>query len=240
MRKPFFLSVLFGLLLAIIALLASSSYAQDKSENQSKKGYGMIEGQVVTKEGLPVANATVYAFEYGRSPSNVTDVQGKFMLTHLPVGKHRIIAYKEGDGFPNLLWSFYSEAYKREEFPIVNVEENQLVRGVIVRLGPKAGRLLIRVIDAKTKQPIRDVSVALNHKGKRKTLFRSGTTRSDGEFDLLIPPSIPINVVLSAPGYKTWRYVNAKSVDRDAVRIQSGSSRKIIVELKPVKSIVHE
>jgi hypothetical protein len=109
------------------------------------------------------------------------------------------------------------------------------VQGVIVRLGPKAGRLLIRVIDAKTKQPIRDVSVALNHKGKRKTLFRSGTTRPDGRFDLLIPPSIPINVVLSAPGYKTWHYVNAESADRDAVRIQSGSSRKIIVELKPVK-----
>jgi hypothetical protein len=235
MRKALFLSVLFGLLLPIMAFLASSSYAQDKSENQSKKGYGMIEGQVVTMEGVPVANATVYAFEYGRSLINITDVQGKFTLTHVPVGEHRIIAYKEGDGFPNLLWSFYSEAYKREEFPTINVEENQPVRGVIVRLGPKAGRLLIRVIDAKTRQPIRDASVALNHKGKPKTLFRSGTTMPDSKFDLLIPPSIPINVVISAPGYKTWRFVNAESVDRDAVRVQSGSSRKIIVELRPVK-----
>jgi hypothetical protein len=235
MRNALFLSVLFGLLLPILAFLASSSYAQDKSENQSKKGYGMIEGQVVTMEGVPVANATVYAFEYGRSPINVTDVQGKFTLTHLPVGEHRINAYKEDDGFPNLLWSFYSEAYKREEFPIVNVKENQLVRGVIVRLGPKAGRLLIDVIDAKTRQPISDVSVALNHKGKPKTLYRSGTTTPDGRFDLLIPPSIPINVVLSAPGYETWRYANAESVDRDAVRIESGSSRRIIVELQPVK-----
>ncbi len=54
----------------------------------------------------------------------------------------------------------------------------------------------------------------------------------DGEFDTLIPPSVPINIVVEAPGYKTWRYGNRGSADRDAIRLLPGSSKEMTVELK--------
>jgi len=230
MRRSFFLSVFFGLPLLMTVLRAHD--AQDKSVNQTKQSHAVVEGRVVTNDGMPVANATVYALRDCRSFLNVTDDQGNFTLPVL-AGKHRISAYKESDGYPDLLWSFYSEAYGREGFPIVNVEENQIVRGVIVRLGPEASRLFIRVIDARTKRPIRDASLALNHKGKPETRFEPGGTKMDGEFDTLIPASLPINVVLKAPGYKTWRYVKGGSVDRDVIRLRPGSSIEMTVELKP-------
>jgi hypothetical protein len=229
MASNLFLCFFFGLLSPVTAFLASD--VQDKSDNQPTNSYGTIEGHVVTSEGMPVAKATVYAFRNGRHLLGVADEHGKFTLPVL-VGKHRISAHKESEGYPDLLWSFYSEAYGREGFPIVNVEENQVVQGVIVRLGPKASRLFIRVIDAKTKRPIRDASLALNHKGKPGTLFQPGGTNMDGEFDTLIPPSVPINVVVKAPGYKTWRYGNRGSGDRDAIRLLPGSSKEMTVELK--------
>lgn len=233
MRKAVSLCVFPGLLLFVAAHFAQMhpGYARDESANQSKERYGTVEGQVITREGLPVPDATVYAFKLGGSPLASTNTKGKFTLP-APVGKHRISAYKESESYPDPLWSFYSEAYGRNESPIVNVQENQIVQGVIVRLGPKARRLFIRVIDAKTKRPIRDASLALNHKGKPGTLFQPGGTTMDGEFNTLIPPSVPINVVVKAAGYKTWRYNNRGSAVRDAIRLRPGSSRKMIVELK--------
>lgn len=232
MKKVVVLSALLGFLLSVLSFLPG--YAQDKSANQSGNRYGAVEGIVVTREGIPVADATVYILQIGRSLLGSTDINGMFTLAHIPVGNHKIIAYKESDGFPNLVWSFYSEAYSGEGFPVINVQENQTVRDVRVRLGPKASRLFISVIDAGTKQPIRDASVALNHKGKPKTLFKTGATTAEGSFDLLIPPSISINVVVEARGYKKWRYVKGGAVDRDAIRLLPGSSKKMTVELKQV------
>lgn len=234
MRKAVSLCVFAGLLFSVEAHFAHmhSAYARDEPENQSKERHGTVEGQVVTKEGLPVADATVYAFKIGGSPLASTNIEGKFTLTNLSSGKHLIIAYKESDGFPNLVWSFYSEAYGNDGKVVVNVEENRIVRDAIIRVGPKAGRLFIGVIDAKTKHPITDASVTMNHKGKPKVLIETGATRQDGGFDLLIPPSTPINVVVKAPGYSTWRYVKGGSVDRDAIRLRPGASKAMTVELK--------
>jgi len=235
MRKAVSRCVLPGLLLSVVTAFVQMhpGYAREEPASQSKERYGTVEGRVVTREGLPVANATVYAFKLGGSPLASTNIEGKFALTNLSAGKHVIIAYKESDGFPNLVWSFYSEVYGNDGKLVVSVEENQIVRDATIRLGPKAGRLLIRVIDAKTKLPIRDASLALNHKRKPETRFQPSATKMDGEFDTLIPPSLPINVVVKAPGYKTWRYVKGGSVDRDAIRLRTGSSKEMTVELKP-------
>jgi Carboxypeptidase regulatory-like domain len=227
---PFSLGL--ALLLTATSAPIRPAHARPGSTNQSAKGLGTIEGRVVTREGKPVSSATVYAFEYGRSPMATTDGQGGFTLRNLPAGNHAIFAYKESDGFPNLLWSFYGEAYAKEAFPVVNVGENQVVRDVIIRLGPQAGRLLIRVIDARTRQPIKDASITLNHKGKPRTLFEPGGTTTAGEFDILVPPSVPINVVVKAPGYRTWIYLDERSDDRDAIRLPPASSKKISVELE--------
>jgi hypothetical protein len=227
MKRAVSFSLLFSSLLLIAGILPGKA-----QNNQSEDRYGTVEGIVVTSEGTPVADATVYVFRVGRSILASTDTDGKFTLTNLPAGNHKILAYKESDGFPNVFWSFYSEIYPNTGFPVINVQENQTIRDVTVRLGPKASRLSINVIDAKTKLPIRDASVSLSHKGKPKTLLRSGTNKPEGGFELLVPPSIPINVVVEAPGYKTWSYSNKGNVDRDAIRIPVGNSKKITVELE--------
>lgn len=234
MRKAVRLCVFAGVLLSVVTAFARMQLGSVREEHasQSRERFGTVEGQVVTREGRPVANATVYAFQHGGSPLAFTNTEGKFALTNLSAGKHLIIAHKESDGYPNLVWTFYSEAYGNEGKLVVNVEANKTVQGATVQLGPKAGRLLIRVIDAKTRRAIRDVSLELNHKGKPNTRFEPGMTNLNGEFNTLIPPSRPINVVIKAPGYKTWRYVNRGSADRDALRLRPGASKEMTVELK--------
>lgn len=234
MRKAVRLGVLVGVLLSVVTAFALMLPGSARAEPGSQSGErnGTVEGQVVTREGLPVANAMVYAFQLGGSPLASTNTEGKFTLTNLSAGKHLIIAYKESDGYPNLVWTFYSEAYGNNGKLVVNVEENKTVRGATVRLGPKAARLLIRVLDAKTRRAIRDASLELSHKGKPNTRFEPGVTNIDGEFDTLIPPFRPINVVVKAPGYKAWRYANGRSPDRDAIRLLPGASKEMTVELK--------
>ena len=232
MKKVIILYALLGLLSSVVVILPT--YAESKYSNQAVHRFGAIEGVVVTKEGIPVADAKVYVLQTGRSLLAATDGNGRFALTRIPPGTHRVIAYKESDGFPNLVWSFYSEAYQDEGSAQINVLENQTVRDVRVRLGPKASRLLLTVTDAKTGQPITDASVSLNHKGKPNTLFKSGATESNGTFNLLIPSSILINVAVEAQGYRTWRYVKGGAVNRDAIRFLPGISRRMTVRLERV------
>lgn len=203
---------------------------------------GSVEGQVVTGEGRPVAQAKVYARKIGESQQIerltvvYTDEQGRFTLSGLLAGEYLICAFKEDDDYPDLTFSFYSVAYRAVQRPRILIQDNQVVRDVVVRLGPKAGRLLVKVLDARTKNPIKDAEVALNHKDNPMTLLKSGPTELDGSFRLLVPSFMAVNMVVSAPDYRSWRYgTNGTATRTDAIVVKPGSERQIIVELDPSK-----
>jgi hypothetical protein len=197
-------------------------------------GKGQIEGTVVTAQRTPITGAMVYLFGDGRSPVTITDQNGRFVFKEVSAGSHKLVAYKESDGFPNMIWSFYSEAYRNTGVRLVNVSEKQTTRNLLISLGPKAGRLLIDVIDARTKRFIRSAEIALNHEGKPKTLMKSGTNRADRGFDILVPPSIRIEITINAPGYRPWPS-GGKRPERSAkiISVKSGSENNITVELQP-------
>jgi hypothetical protein len=211
----------------LLVLVAVASFAKSREMSQGDGPYGRIQGTVVSEEGAPVASAIVYLFGNGSSPMTTTDPDGGFYFQRVPVGNQKIIAYKEAEGFPNAVWSFYSEAYGGKGIRSVHVYGNQRVTRVVINLGTKAGRLLIHVIDAETKQPIKNANVAMIHKGKPKTLFRSGSNRQDG-FDVLIPPNIPIEIAVTAPDYQTWHYEKSGI---DSIRLSSGAEQDIMVAL---------
>jgi glycine cleavage system aminomethyltransferase T len=126
-----------------------------------------------------------------------------------------------------MTWSFYSEAYEGKGTQIVRISSNRAETRTIIRLGPKAGRLLIDVIDADSKQRVKDASVAMNHKGRPKTLIRSGSNTPDG-FDLLIPPDVSVEIAIGAPGYQTYHY---QKNDQDFLKLSSGAEKTLTIEL---------
>jgi hypothetical protein len=221
-------SVVSGLCCWFLTLgFAAGVYAQGKT-SQREQLNGVIKGTVVTENGLPVADAIVYLFgENGKSPVTSTNENGEFSFSNLPTGYHKVIAFKESAGFPNMLWSFYSETYEGKGMTSVYVDGTQRDTNAVVNLGPEFGHLLIRVIDADTKKPIGNAEVAMNRKGEPKTLLRSGANKPDG-FDLLLPPNIPIEFSITAPGYQVWHY---RQRGVDSIRLGSRSEQRITVEL---------
>ena len=119
-----------------------------------------------------------------------------------------ILAYKQSDRFPNPVSTFYSEAPKAEPFPVIDVQEGQTVTGVIIRLGPKASQLLIRIIDSTTRRPITDAEVSVNHLGKPFTLLKTGANTLQGDFryEVLVPAEVPLELRVTAQRYEAWRY----------------------------------
>jgi hypothetical protein len=166
-----------------------------------------------------------------------TDDQGRFSLSNLPDGEYTIRAYKEEDGYPDLTFSFYSEAYNAVRWPQITVVNGTTVEDVIVHVAsPKCGRLLITVIDAKTNKKIQDAEVSLNHEGKPKTLLISGANRPDYSFNLLVPPDVPVDLKVSAPGYRDWQYnTDNPKGETKTLRLAPDTTKELNVSLQPQK-----
>src|SRR6266850_1871265 len=113
----------------LLAVLLATVFAQ----RRAVVDYGTIDGVVVTDAGTPLANASVYVFQNGGSPITTTDEHGRFKLTGVAIGRHLVLAYKESDGFPNPVWSFYNQVPRSPAFPVVDVR-NEAVSNIVVRL----------------------------------------------------------------------------------------------------------
>ena len=217
-----------GLFLVLFWSLEGSALTVGRTQSFS----GSIEGTVTDVAGLPISNATVYVLQIGRSPATTTDEDGKFLLANVEAGQRRVFAYKESDNYPNPVWSFYGDANSDAGYPLVDVRQNEVSRGVMVRLHTRASRLVVKVIDSKTKQPLSHAAISLNHEGKPKTLFSPGSTNRDGELAILIPSGVRINLKITAAGYQPLLYSDrTSSKGTQAIQLKSGEDRSIKVEL---------
>lgn len=209
---------------------------------QPQNGDGQIEGRILTSDGNPINQAKVYAVlklegpVIRRHPLTFTDENGRFVLPRLAAGEYAIHAFKESEGYPNLTFNFYAAAYGGQSLPTVIVRSGKISRGVTIKLGPKAGRLVIKVTDAISGLPIENAEVALNHQGKPLTLFKSGATERGGVFRLLAPSSVNINLEVTAKGYRSWRYLRTeKNRQIDTLQVSPGTDLEIMVTLQPTK-----
>ena len=232
-------------LLAIIFLSLINTPASRTSTQFTNQPIGKnsaaIKGIVTTSGGEPISKAMVYVrrLENGevltRLNSVTTDDQGRFSLSNLPDGEYTIRAYKEEDGYPDLTFSFYSEAYSAVRWPQITIVNGTTVEDVVVHLAsPKCGRLLIYVIDAETNKKIQDAEVSLNHEGKPKTLLISGANRPDYSFNLLIPPDVVVDLKVSAPGYRDWHYkTDRPKGETKSLRVAPDTTKELNVSLQP-------
>lgn len=145
------------------------------------KQAGELSGRVVRRSGSPVEQAAVGIRDMSlRSAQTTTDEDGRFVLRDLPRRTLELVVFK-ADG---------SRASKQVEVPSSDI---------VVEL-PDVVTLHGRVVDAETKDPIRDFMIGVTQSqmgGSGKTPHHS----DDGTFEVEAVPSEGLALAIGAAGY---------------------------------------
>ena len=196
----------------------------------------VVEGQVLNLEGTPIPEAVVSAFIAGvrdgpRTPHVRANREGQFSLRINQPGRYTIFASQEREGYVSALFPAYGVPAVPP--PEVHVNEGQSRHSVVIRLGPKLGRLTAKVLDADTNRPVEKGQVELQVRSDHRALVRQAPY-SEGQFQLSLPPRL-FNLRVSAPGYQDW-YGNGSKAKPEFFAVELGENRGITVLLRPVVS----
>ena len=209
---------------------------RDASNRQliDDQGVGGIAGRVINAEGGSVYGAQVYAhllpLRMGAPTGARSDKNGIFTIRNLPIGRYRISVVKEEAIYGWTFRRFYSAGFV--ELPEVIVYGGQTVSAGDVPLGPKAGKLVGTLRDAKTRRGI--VSRTSPEQTRHVILCRLDDPKncSDanpdkfGHFEILVPP-VSLTLEASAPGYELKHL--------GTLRLKSGEIRRLDIVLSPAR-----
>ena len=206
-------------ILSISLLLAAIGTGQ-------KPPSGSVQGIVLDDHEQPLPDATVYALPEGDMLHQLrtrTGPEGTFTLDGVPPGGVYVHAYKESAGYPYDFFSFFC-AYDR---PLIktHVEAETVTRGVVVRLGARAGRLNIEVTDQDGTPVNAYPGIQLSFdRDDIPGPYRMGARAKES---LLIPP-VPFRLTVEAQGYEPWK--------SGVIALKSGGTLDLAVHLRPSTS----
>lgn len=207
-------------LLATFALFLTLSLSAQVALSQ-----GVIRGKVIDENGVPVIGANVHAELHGVAMATAiryvqTHDEGSFAIDRLAFGTYDVNGGKEQDGYPQSNWALYAD----KPLATVVISGERPTSDVVLKFGPKAATLVGAVRDTATGKPLNSTFLI------RRSGNRWISTSAPPEFHLLVPPDTPIEVEVSAPGYKTWRYADEVG---PPLQLQSDAKERLEVELKP-------
>jgi Carboxypeptidase regulatory-like domain len=218
-----------GILVVVLLAVGTAAVAQAPSD------WVTVTGTVVDSENRPAeaAKITVFPMEVaisGGLPYATTDAEGKFRLSSPAFGRTRFCAVKEAAGYPDTqLLLFVSATQIADTMPEVLLTPGARV-SVNIRLPEPDGVIVGIVTDAVTKLPVRTARIRLD-RHDRVTAMHSTTLDPSGRFTYALPDA-PIEVTITAPGYKPWSYVDSNGAK--ALRLSAGEHRNLDIELVPV------
>jgi len=126
-----------------------------------------------------VSGATVYAQKsdapMGKVPSAYTDKWGKFLIKVFASGIYTVAVVKEEDGYPLTDSPFHSVG--PVDVPQVTVDEQKRIAEVVIKLGPKAARLVGRIVDANTNKPVENAQIILRRLNQNKQHWYTQATK---------------------------------------------------------------
>ena len=203
--------------------------------------FGAIEGRVLDTQGNPIAGAKVDTYPLDRPDASAppityvayTDEKGRFFLDGVLPGRHMVYASKEDQGYPDTFFAFF--VADPEAVPKVSVSDKQVTQGVDIRLGEKAAKLVGRVMDARTGQPVEDAEIIFYRADNPSISYTTGPNESEGRFRRLIP-SIPFKIKVSAPGYEDWYYRKEGAQDQaDVLLLAPNAVEELNISLRPAR-----
>lgn len=197
--------------------------------------FGTVIGSVVDADSKPVPGARVSSTNLGAAPSGrrffaLSDKDGKFVLRYVTPGRNEIHAFKSSAGYPDTSFAFFLT--QQQEIPQVVVKAKQVVEGVIIQLGPKAGILRGKLLDSATNRPLKEAQVTLIREDDPQLYYSFSYIPDKGKdyFELPVPP-VAFRIKVSAPNY-----VSAKGGENEiflsVTPVESNKIKEITVRLR--------
>jgi hypothetical protein len=206
-------------------------FAQNAADKPSATG--TVEGIVVDANNKLTKDASVYADNLSmpapaRPHIALTDAQGHFVVDEVYPGQIVMRAFKEADKYADITGTFDEPI--GETHTELEMKAGDDFKGVVIRLGQKAGLLRWRVFDAGTNEPIKGITFQMcrgDHPSDRRYCMY-GSARGDSTW--FIPALAPISISVSAPNYSDWTYQDKKS---PYIALAPGEERTLKIKLQP-------
>jgi hypothetical protein len=193
-----------------------------------------IVGVVVDKENNPVEGANVCAWGTrpmsGRVPCGKSSPNGGFAVNvHVP-DTYSLNAEHFEKGYPEAIWAFYGKIFAHSA--VITVDETTPLSPVRITLGPKAGRLLLTILDGETNKPIEEGAITFCRIDEPTWCSSMSTAFPNGHYEVLTPE------VAFTIKFQTW---HGEWVPRSAfgeagapigaVQVDLGARREMIIRL---------
>lgn len=191
-----------------------------------------VTGTVVDEQEQPVEGAWVSALVgNGRVPRGQSDSTGQFSLWIQRPGTYAVYAEHLEKAYPAAAWAFYGKLWQ-QNLPQVSIDETSTPAPVKIKLGPKAGRLVLTILDGSTDKPIESGLVELCRLGESRSLWSISTSWPKGHYEILTP-EVPFSIK-----FKTWHgeWVDRKAFDESGLQIETvkvdlGERREMTIRL---------
>jgi hypothetical protein len=195
-----------------------------------------VVGYVKDRENHPVVGAKVCANPHGpvagRIPCGVSKANGRFALDVWWADTFTVSAEDLKEGYPNAYNAFYGSFFG--ELPVITVDESGELSPVEVRVGPKAGRVRLKIVDDESGQPLESGSVEVCRVDKPKQCEITSTSFPRGVYEFLTP-EVAFTLKLQVWGVGGWE--DRDAVDENNVRVEwlqveLGTTKELNVRLK--------
>jgi hypothetical protein len=195
---------------------------------------GRVEGVVVDANNKPIKDASVFADNLslpapGRLHTVQTDDLGHFVVDDVYPGDIVVRAFKEADMYGQVDSKFNMP--EGESVPKFELKPGEVFKGIVIRLGKKAGLLQLRVLDAGTNELIKGITFEMcrgDHQGDRGYCIWGS---AQGDYHVFVAADAPISIKVSAPNYRDWIYQDAAK--KPYIALASGEKRTLTINLQP-------
>lgn len=196
----------------------------------------IVTGRVVDESKQPVAGAYVTVSPTGPlkgvQPNTTADNRGQFSVVVHQTGEFFVSAHKVAANYPSTANLFYYPY--PDPSALVTVIPDQPPPVARVNFGPKAGTLVMNIVDAETNQPIKGVRISFCRVDAPKYCHRFSASTRNGRVETLVP-SAPFTIEVSAEGYadsygETEREMQSLRVPSETIKEMSVPMRKSSVD----------